>query len=388
MSPNHPRRRFIGGVTATLATAATIKWATRSAYSQTYQMPRFAYVGSYTSEERNAHGTGINVYRIDPNTKNWLHIQNVNLINPSFLAADKTNRFLYSVHADQDYASAFKIDAESGQIQLINQQTTGGTNGVHLAVDQSNRYLVISNYASGSIASLPIASDGSLLPLIDLFELEGSTGPKLEQEGSHPHHNPFDPEGRFFVVPDKGFDTVFVFRVNPNNGSLIPAEIPSVPSRPGAAPRHASFHPVLPYLYVINELDSTMAVFEYNSGTGGLNEIQLLSTLPRGFMDYNTTAEVSVHPSGRFLYGSNRGHNSIVGYSINQMNGMLSPIGWTSSGGERPRYFGIDPSGTLLFSCNQDTHTIVAFAIDQNTGALTPTGMFVETGSPVTIVFI
>tara|TARA_B100000686_G_scaffold355352_1_gene473257 strand:- start:11510 stop:12679 length:1170 start_codon:yes stop_codon:yes gene_type:complete len=389
MSLNHPRRRFIGGISATLATITTAKWTSKKAYSQTQQMPQYAYVGSYTSEERDAQGNGINVYRIDPDSKDWLHIQNIDLVNPSFLASDRTNRFLYSVHADADYASAFAIDAQSGQLKLINQQTTGGTNGVHLAVDQSNGFLVVSNYASGSMAVLPIANDGSLLPLSDIFELEGSPGPNLiQQTSSHPHHNPFDHEGRFFVVPDKGFDKVFVFRVDASNGTLIPAETPSIASRPGSAPRHASFHPTLPYLYVINELDSTMAVFEYNSRTGGLNEIQLLTTLPKGFMDYNTTAEVAVHPSGRFLYGSNRGHNSIVAYSINQMTGMLSPIGWTSSGGERPRYFGIDPSGTLLYACNQDTHTIIGFAIDQNTGELSPTGMIVETGSPVTIVFI
>ena len=389
MSLNHPRRRFIRGIGTAFVTITATKWATKRAFSQTQQPPMYAYVGSYTSEERDARGNGINVYRIDPNSRDWTHIQNIDLINPSFLALDRTHRFLYSAHADANYTTAFAIDAESGQLSLLNRQSTGGTNGVHLEVDASNRFLVVSNYASGSMASLPIKSDGSLSTLSDLIKLEGSPGlDPVEQASSHPHHNPFDPQGRFLVVPDKGFDAVFIFRIDPNNGAFIPAETPSVASKPGAAPRHASFHPTLPYLYVINERDSTMTVYGYDSQRGVLNETQILSTLPANFTGRNTTAEVAVHPSGHFLYGSNRGHDSIVGYSINQKTGMLSLIGWTSSGGERPRYFGIDPSGTRLYACNQNSHSIVAFEIDQNTGALMPTGNTMEAGSPVTIVFV
>jgi len=383
---NHPRRHFIGGIGSVFTTIVASKWAPRSAFAQTPQSPIYAYVGSFTSRERDGRGDGINVYRVDSVSKDWTHIQNVNLVNPSFLALDRTHRFLYSAHADLDYATAFSIDATSGRLRLLNRQGTGGINGVHLAVDQSNRFLVVSNYASGSMATLPIIDDGSLGLLSDLVELQGSPGPG--QTSSHPHHNPFDPQGRFLLVPDKGLDTVFVFLIDADNGTLVPAETPSVATQPGAAPRHASFHPTLPYVYVINERDSTMAVYDYNSQKGTLSQMQLLSTLPDDFTGHNTTAEIAVHPSGRFLYGSNRGHDSIVAYSIDQINGLLSPIGWTSSGGERPRYFGLDPTGTRLYACNQDSHNIVTFQVEQTTGALTPTGKTVETGSPVTIVFV
>lgn len=389
MSFDHPRRRFIGRIGQLFTAIAASKWAPQIALAQSQQDTMFAYVGSFTSEDRGAQGNGINVYRIDPGSGDWEHIQNVSdLVNPSFLARDQSGRFLYSAHADMDYATAFAIEPTSGHLTLLNRQNTGGTNGVHLAVDQSNSFLVVSNYASGSMAVLPLNEDGSLAPLSDLVTLSGSPGPHpTEQQSSHPHHNPFDPQGGFFIVPDKGLDAVFVFRLDAENGTLIPADVPSVATQAGAGPRHADFHPTLPHAYVINELDSTMAVYEYDTTTGALEQIQLLSTLPDGFTGRNTTAEVWVHPSGRFLYGSNRGHSSIVGYAIDQSSGLLSPIGWTPTGGQTPRYFGLDPSGSRLYACNQNDHNIVAFMVDQATGTLTPTGQSIETGSPVTIVF-
>ena len=188
-------------------------------------------------------------------------------------------------------------------------------------------------------------------------------------------------------MPDKGFDDVFVFRLDVQNGTLVWADTPSVSTQPGAGPRHADFHPTLPYAYVINELDSTLAVYDYDAQTGALIRKQLISTLPDEFTGANTTAEIAVHPSGRFLYGSNRGHNSIVTCAIDQTSGLLTVTGWTPSGGDRPRYFGLDPSGTRLYACNERGHNIVAFRVDQETGALTLIGQVAETGSPVTIVF-
>jgi 6-phosphogluconolactonase (cycloisomerase 2 family) len=350
----------------------------------------FAYVGSFTSGERGARGEGINVYRVDPVSGEWTHVQLIaDVVNPSFLAVDETRRFLFSVHADLSYVTAFSIDATSGHLTLLNRQDTGGTNPVHLAVDPSNRFLVVSNYSSGSMAVLPINGDGSLAPRSDLVELPGSPGPHpTEPTSSPPHHNPFDPEGRFLLVPDKGLDVVFVFQLDVASGALAPAATPSVRAEPGAGPRHADFHPRLPYAYVLNELDSTVAVYEYDSQNGFLNRRQLLSTLPDVFSGENTSAEIAIHPSGLFLYGSNRGHDSVVAYAIDQTNGLLTHLGWTPSGGERPRYFGLDPSGTYLYACNEVGHNIVAFRIDPVTGSLTATGRIVETGSPVTIVFV
>ena len=385
------RRRFLGQFGRLFAAIAASKWFPSLASAQTpgeTASGRFAYVGSFTSEER-GRGDGINVYRIDPVSGDWTHVQLVaDIVNPSFLALDRSRRFLYSAHADMAYATAFAIDATSGRLTLLNRQETGGTNGVHLAVDASNRFLVVSNYASGSMAVLPINTDGSLGPRSDLVDLPGSPGPHpTQQTSSHPHHNPFDPEGRFLLVPDKGLDRVFVFRVDVEGGALVAADTPSVSTAPGAGPRHADFHPTLPYAYVLNEMDSTLAVYDYDSQTGALSRKQLLSTLPDDFTERSTTAEIAVHQSGRFLYASNRGHNSIVAYAIDQASGELSLLGWTPTGGETPRYFGIDPSGTWLYACNQEGDDIVTFRIDTATGALTPTGQRVETGSPVTIVF-
>ncbi|MGI9259620.1 MAG: lactonase family protein [Gammaproteobacteria bacterium] len=392
MSDNLSRRRFLGQSAKSFAAIAASNWVSRVSSAQqpdSGAVSAFAYVGSFTSEDRGASGEGINVYRIDPVSKDWTHVQLVSdLVNPSFLALDLERRFLYSAHGDMDYATAFAIDSTSGQLTLLNRENTGGTNGVHLAVDSSNRYLVVSNYSSGSMAVLPINADGSLAPRSDLVELPGSPGPHpTQQTSSHPHQNPFDPEGRFLLVPDKGLDRVFVFRLNLENGLLEWADTPSVSTEPGAGPRHAEFHPTLPYAYVLNELDSTVGVYEYDSRNGALRRIQLLNTLPDDFSGNNTTAEIFAHPSGRFLYCSNRGHDSIVAYEIDQNSGLLSVLDWTPSGGERPRFFGLDPSATHLYACNELGNNIVTFAIDSATGSLTPTGQIVETGSPVTIVF-
>ena len=349
----------------------------------------FAYVGCYTTEKRNGHGKGINVYRMDPTSSAWSHVQLVeHVVNPSFLALDRSSRFLYAVHGDMTYASAFAIDARTGRLTLVNRQETGGTNPVHLAVDQTNGFLVVSNYTSGSVALLPINSDGSLASLSHLVELKGPLGPDpKEQAGSHPHHNPFDRQGRFILVPDKGLDKVFVFRLETSTGKLVPADPPHVATRPGAGPRHVDFHPNLPFAYVINELDSTLAAYHYDADRGRLTLQQLETTLPPDFAGNNTTAEVAVQPSGRFVYGSNRGHNSIVIFAIDAATGLLKRVGWEPTRGSTPRYFGLDPSGALLYAGNQDTDTIVAFRVDGATGKLMPTGQVVKTGSPVTIVF-
>jgi 6-phosphogluconolactonase (cycloisomerase 2 family) len=387
-----PRRRFLGGAGGLLtavAAGALVPSAVRARSKSGSGAPMFAHVGCYTTEQRNGHGRGVDVYRMDPGSGDWTHIQLVEeIVNPSFLALDRSKRFLYAVHGDMTYATAFSIDATTDRLSVLNQQDTGGRNPVHLAVDPSNRFLVVSNYSSGSVAVLPINADGSLAPLSDLVELQGRPGPHpTEQKGPHPHHNPFDRRGRFFLVPDKGLDKVFVFRLDTVNGKLMEGDAGHVATRPGAGPRHVDFHPSLPCAYVINELDSTLAAYRYDSEHGELSPLQVLSTLPAGSSGSNTTSEIAVSPSGRFLYGSNRGHDSIAIFAIDQTSGRLTPVGWEPTQGGTPRYFGLDPSGTLLYACNQDSDTIVTFRVDAATGTLTPSGQVVKTGSPVTIVF-
>jgi 6-phosphogluconolactonase (cycloisomerase 2 family) len=274
----------------------------------------FAYVGSFTTAKRKARGDGIHVYRADPATGAWTHIQHIgDLTNPSYLALSPDQRFLYSVHGDGDYATAFALHRETGQAKLLNKAATGGGNGVRQAVDPSGKFLVVANYASGSVAVLAIAPDGSLKDQHQLVALPGEPGPhKTEQKSSQPHDIVFDPSGKFVLVPDKGLDRVFVFRFDAAAGQLTPTEQGSVQSRPGAGPRHLMFHPKLPIVWVLNELDSTTATYTWDAGTGALKPMQVITTLPTDFTRYSTAAEIAVTPDGRFVYCSNRGHDSIA----------------------------------------------------------------------------
>ena len=357
--------------------------------SSAQPVPKFAYVGSYTTKERNARGEGINVYRIDPTTGTWTHVQLVkDLVNPSWLTLDRRQHMLYSAHGDGEVVTAFRIDEQTGQLSPLGTQATKGKNGVRLGVDGSNKFVVVANYSSGTVAALPINADGSLAPLTHLPKLEGKPGPhRTEQASSHPHDIVFDPPGRFIVVPDKGLDAVFVFKLDAASGALMAADPPSVASRPGAGPRHADFHPSKPYVYVINELDSTITTFRFDPERGGLTPLQTITTLPPNFTGNSTTSEIVVAPSGRFLYGSNRGHDSLAIFAIDDATGTLTSVGWESTQGKTPRFFAIEPSGTFLYAANQDSDTIVTFRVDQASGKLTPTGYIVKTGSPSTIVF-
>jgi 6-phosphogluconolactonase len=349
----------------------------------------FAYVGCRTTKERNARGEGINVYRVDPATGAWTHVQLLkDLVNPSFLAFDAKQRFLYSVHGDSGEVSAFGIDGATGEISFLNQQSTGGKNPVHLTVDPTNRYLLVANYATGSLATLPIGSDGKLDDMTSLAELPGTPGPhKVEQASSHPHNIPYDADRGFLVVPDNGLDRVFVFKLDPNDGKLVPNDPPSVVTRSGSGPRHVVFHPTAGYAYVVNELDSTVTAYAYDRAKGVLEPRQILTTLPAAFTGENRAAGIGITPTGRFLYASNRGHNQIAIFAIDQATGLLTPAGWESTQGKMPRFFTLDLSGEFLYAANEATDTIVGFRVDGTSGKLTPIGTVVQTGSPVCIVF-
>ena len=380
------RRDFLAGAAGMLAALAAGGCASMASSAA---VPSFAYVGCYTTKERNGRGEGINVYRIDPASGSWTHVQLLkDVVNPSWLTFDQRRRFLYSAHGDAGEATAYQIDEPSGRVTVLNRQATSGKNGVRLAVDPANRYLVLANYSSGTVAVLPINADGSLGPLSDLPSLPGKPGPhRTEQASSHPHDVLFDPRGRYIVVPDKGLDAVFVFALDPSRGKLVPADPPFVASRAGAGPRHVAFHPSKACAYVINELDSTITTYRFDAERGGLSPLQVISTLPPAFTGNSTTSEIAVAPSGRFVYGSNRGHDSLSIFAVDDASGVLSPISWEPTQGKTPRFFAIEPSGTFLYAANQDSDTIVAFRVDGASGRLTPTGHVVKAGSPVSIVF-
>src|SRR5262245_59794311 len=378
------RRGFLAGL-AGLTTAI----ASRSSHAQTARTvaaPRFMYVGSFTSEGR-GHGEGISVFERKANR--WSLIQLVKeLADPSFITVDRQKRHLYSAHGDGTEAVAYAIDETTGRLSVMNHQPTGGKNGVHLAIDATGRFLALANYATGSLVVLPINADGSLAAVSDLAEMKGTPGPhRTQQESSHPHHCPFDRTGRFIVVPDKGLDKVFVYRLDASKGKLLPGRPADVVSRAGAAPRHVDFHPAKPFAYVINELDSTIAVYQFDPDKGVLKPVQVHTTLPSSYTGNNTCAEIAVAPSGRFVYGSNRGHDSIAIFSVDQTTGLLTAIGWEPTQGQTPRYFGLDPSGDHLYAANQTSDTVVIFRVDKASGKLMPAGETIKVGSPSAIAF-
>jgi 6-phosphogluconolactonase (cycloisomerase 2 family) len=284
--------------------------------------------------------------------------------------------------------TAFCIDPASGHLTLLSRMPTQGSNPVDAALDYGGQHLVVANYGSGSVAVMPLAPDGRLRPVHQLYELPGKPGPDpVQQTSSHPHAVIFDPTGGYVIVPDKGFDCTFVFHFDVVTGRIEPTAQGPVPSRPGAAPRHCIFHPSLPVLYVNNELDSTVTAYHWDGATGALAEAQVISTVPPEHQGKNTTAEIAVAPDGRFLYVSNRGRDDIALYAIGG-DGKLSFLSTTPTGGKRPRFFTLDPGGNFLFAANQDSDDITAFRVDKATGQITPTGLRVSVGSPSAITLI
>lgn len=348
----------------------------------------FAYVGGYTTPDRDGRGNGINAYRIDPQTAAWTHVQYIGgLENPSLFTLRRDSTRLYSVHGGRNLVSAFARDPASGRLTLLNQQDCRGNNPVDAALDPSERYLVVGNYGTGTVAVMPIHGDGSLQAVSQVQTLEGTPSPDPQQQASsHPHAVIFDPSGRFAVVPDKGFDRTFFFRHD--NGRITPTAQGSIASRAGAAPRHCTFHPSLPVLYVNNELDSTVTVFGWDATEGRASERQVVTTIPGGHTGRNTTAEIAASRCGRFLYVSNRGQDSIVRYTIDSTTGHLTYADFTPTGGLRPRFFALDPTGTWLYAANQDRDEITGFRVDPADGKLTATGVAMRVGSPSAISFV
>lgn len=346
----------------------------------------FAYVGGYTTPDRNGRGNGINVYRVDPVSGGWRPIQTVGeLENPALFTLTRDQTRLYCVHGGRTMISAFAVDKATGTLTLLNQIDCQGTNPVDSALDPTERFLVIANYGSGAVAVMPVGDDGRLLPIKQLVTLKGTPGPNpKEQASSHPHAVIFDPTGQFVIVPDKGLDRTFFFRFE--DGNLRPTEQGFINSAPGAAPRHTTFHPSLPVLYVNNELASTVAVYDWSAGRA--TERHVISTLPGGYAGHNTTAEIVASPRGRHLYVSNRGQDSIVQFVISPNSGLLTYAGTFPTGGATPRFFTLEPDGKHLYAANQDSDDITAFHIDPGTGSLIRTGVRVNVGSPSAISFV
>jgi 6-phosphogluconolactonase len=350
------------------------------------------YVGTYTD----AKSKGIYACRLDLATGAMKPLGlAAETKNPSFLSVHPNRHFLYATIEVDELAgkkrgavSAFTIQPETGKLTSLNEQTSGGGGPCYLVVDKTGKYVLVANYGGGSVAVLPVKEDGQLGEATAFVQHSGSSVNPERQEGPHAHSINLDAANRFAVAADLGLDKLLVYRFDSANGTLTPNDPPSASVKPGAGPRHFAFHPKGTSAYVINEMQSTVTAFSYDSGRGVLKELQTISTLPPSFKGENSTAEVQVHPSGKFLYGSNRGHDSIAVFAINPDKGTLTFVEHQSTRGKTPRNFGIDPTGKYLLAANQDSASVVAFRIDPQTGRLTPTGQSIEVPSPVCVKFV
>ena len=318
-------------------------------------------------------------------------------VEPSFLAIDPTRRFLYAVNEVEQWGgkknaggvSAFAIDPKSGQLKALNQQSSEGAAPCHISVDHKGKSALVANYMGGNVAVLPIESDGSLGKAASVVQHKGQVADAKRQGGPHAHSISLDPSGRLALAADLGLDKVFVYRFDGETGKLTPNDPPSGQLAPRSGPRHFAFSRDGRFVYVINEIAMTITTFAYDADRGALKPLATVSTLPKGVVAGDwSTAEIEVRPDGRFLYGTNRGHDSLVIFAIDPKNGQLTYVGHQPSGGKTPRSFGIDPTGSYLLSANQDSDSIVVMRIDQETGKLTPTGQSVEVGMPVCVVMI
>ena len=347
------------------------------------------FIGTYTSTT----SEGIYVYRMNSDTGQLTKFSSIRSENPSFLTLDRSKRFLYAVNELPEFqgkpsgaVSAYSID-RTGMLKFLNQQPSMGADPCHLSVDRKRTRLLVANYTGGNVALLPIRKDGTLGPAVQVKQHEGS-GPKEQQKGPHAHCIIFDPSERHALAADLGSDRVLVYLFDPVTGKFHPGRETWIHMPAGAGPRHLTLHPNGRYAYVINELDSTMTTLKYNADAGTLTTVDTVSTLPADFTDKSYCADVHVSPSGRFLYGSNRGHNSIVVFSLNQTTGKPTLVEHVSTEGNWPRNFVIDPAGRFLLVAHQRSDNVVVFRIDPQTGRLRPSGQTAQLPIPVCLKFL
>ncbi len=349
----------------------------------------FVYFGTYTG----AKSKGIYCWRMTDDGKLTRVGLAAETANPSYLAVHPSQKILYAIGEISDFkgqkvgaVSAYAIDTATGKLTLLNQQSSGGPGPCHLDVDRAGKVVLVANYGGGSVEALPIKGDGSLGEPGTFVQHKGAGD--YEKRAPRGHAINVDPTQRFAVACDLGLDQVLVYKLDAANAKLTPNDPPFATLAPGSGPRHLAFRPDGKFAYVINETLLTMTAFAWDGARGELKEIQTLSTLPGAREKGFNTAEVYVHPSGKFVYGSNRGHDSIVVYASDEKTGKLTLVEHVNTQGKTPRHFAIHPSGNFLLAENQSTDNVVVFRIDPQTGKLTATGEKIEVGSPVCAVFV
>jgi 6-phosphogluconolactonase len=352
------------------------------------------YIGTYTGKK----SKGIYSARFDSGTGKLSAPElAVETKNPSFLALHPNGRVLYAVGEIDEFqgmktgaVSSFSIDGRSGKLSLLNQQPSGGGGPCHLSINKSGKCLLVANYGSGHFAPLSIDADGKLGVPEHVIRYGGSSINPARQTGPHAHFVNFDRMNNFALGCDLGLDLVFIWKnvqVEEPPGEMLKLHY-TARIKPGSGPRHLAFHPNGRFVYLINEMAATITVFAYDVATPALKELQAISILPDNFEGFKSGAEVQVHPSGKFVYGSNRGHDSIAVFSVDEKTGKLTFVEHQSTRGKTPRHFTLDPTGKWLLAENQDSDNIVIFAVDLQTGKLSPTGESIEVGAPVCIQFV
>jgi 6-phosphogluconolactonase len=361
---------------------------------------RFVYVGTYTTKAPGginpSTSKGIYVFKMNGTDGALSPVQVVELVDPSWVTVDSGLSHLYATSEVSTWKgtpnsgglTAYNIDAVSGKLSVIDDQPTLGAIPAHVILDSANHFALVANYIGANFTVLPITSNGGVGPATDVFAVTGKGPNTSRQEAPHPHQTLFDPAGRFVFGPDLGTDKVWSWTLDTVGGKLVAnAHLPADQVASGSGPRHMSFHPSGKFVYVIDEMVSSITAFSYDQMAGTFIWLQTVSTLPADFTGTSSTAEIIVHQSGKFVYGSNRGHNSIVGFRIDQTTGKLQVISWTSTQGSIPRGFNIDPSGRLMLVGNQNSDTVVPFRINQTNGRLHPTGATTHTPVPVSFAF-
>jgi 6-phosphogluconolactonase len=352
------------------------------------------YVGTYTGGKSNSQG--IYAFKMAPGSTALVPLGlAAETVSPSFIEIDPARGLLFAVNEVDEYdgkptgsVSAFSIDRQTGKLTLINRQPTEGKAPCHLALDKSGRVLVVANYTSGTVTMLPVASDGRLGTPTAVIQHTGSSVNAKRQSGPHAHCTTFDPAHRLLFACDLGLDKVMIYRPDADNGTLTAHSPAFATVPPGSGPRHMEFRPDGRFAYVLNEMTSTVTTFAYDAKAGALTERQTVSALPASFSGSSSGAEIAVHPSGKFVYSSNRGHNSVSLFRVDPANGTLTFVEARETGGSTPRNFAIDPTGGYLFAANQGSGTLLVFTIDQATGLLKPAGEPVAVPTPVCVRFL
>ena len=352
------------------------------------------YVGTYTEE--GSKSKGVYAYRYDPKNSEVTPLGlAAETTNPSWVTLHPNGRFLYAVNEVPNYegpnsggVSAFSLDPATGKLTFLNEVRSRGADPCYVTVDRTGKYVLVANYTGGSVAVFPIMADGKLGEATAFVQHTGHGANPKRQEGPHAHSIDLSPDNRFAMVDDLGLDELLVYKFDASKGTLTPNDPAFARVEAASGPRHFALHPTGKFAYVVDEMGSNVTAFSANLSAGTFHPVQSISTLPKGFRGENDDAEIRIHPSGKFLYASNRGNDSIAVFAIDSAKGTLTPIEYIPTQGQTPRSFEIDPTGTMLFAANQKSNNIVIFRIDGKTGRLTPTGKVLDVGSPVCIKFL